>query len=71
MAASEGFMVSYAGAEQQMTYMALPGMETTFKAVFDVKDFAMGQMTIAGVPLALGIDLETFDDEFDEMLRSA
>lgn len=68
VAASEGFMVSYAGTEQQMTYMALPGMETTFKAVFDVKDFAMGQMTIAGVPLAFGIDLETFDDEFNEML---
>ncbi len=67
VAASEGFMVSYAGTEQQMTYMALPGTETTIKAVFDVNNFAMGQMTIAGVPLSLSIDLETFGD-IDDML---
>ncbi|HHW93286.1 MAG TPA: hypothetical protein GX734_02180 [Clostridiaceae bacterium] len=68
VAASEGFMVSYAGTEQQMTYMALPSMETTFKVILDVSDFAMAQMTIAGIPLSLDVDLDTIGDEFDEML---
>ncbi|NMB29657.1 MAG: hypothetical protein GX991_06350 [Clostridiaceae bacterium] len=67
VAASEGFIVSYAGTEQQMTYMALPGLETTVKAIFDVKDFAMGQITIAGVPLVLNIDMDALG-EFDDML---
>ena len=67
VAASEGFIVSYVGTEQQMTYMALPGMETTVKAIFDVKDFAMGQITIAGVPLVLNIDIDALG-EFDDML---
>lgn len=67
VAASEGFIVSYAGTEQQMTYMALPGLETTVKAIFEVKDFAMGQITIAGVPLVLNIDMDALG-EFDDML---
>lgn len=67
-AASEGFMVSYAGSEHQLTYIALPGKETTIKAVFRVKDFAMGQITLAGIPLAFDIDPDDFG-ELDKMLE--
>ncbi len=64
VSASDNLMLAYAGSTQQFTSIVLPGQETTMKVELDVEDFHMGQMTFAGVPLSLNIDLSIYEDEF-------
>ena len=66
-AATEGFLVSTDGLEQQMNYIILPGQETTIKLVMDVNDFAMGQITIAGVLMSFDIDASEMESEFSPL----
>ncbi len=64
VSASDNLMLAYAGSTQQFTSIVLPGQETTLKVELDVEDFHMGQMTFAGVPLSLNIDLSIYEEEF-------
>lgn len=65
--ASEGFLVSSAGIEQQLNYIILPGQETVIKLVMDVNDFAMGQITLAGVLMSFDIDLSEMEEELEPL----
>ncbi|HZK28935.1 MAG TPA: MMPL family transporter, partial [Clostridia bacterium] len=62
-AASEGFLVASGGTEHQLNYIVLPGQETTIKLVLDVNDYAMGQITLAGVLLSFDMDLSEMEDQ--------
>lgn len=66
-AASEGFLVSTAGTEHQLNYIVLPGQETVIRLVMEVQDFAMGQITLAGVLLSFDLDLSSMDDELEPL----
>ncbi|NLA96102.1 MAG: hypothetical protein GX838_04585 [Clostridiaceae bacterium] len=65
--ASEGFLVSSAGIDQQLNYIILPGQETVIKLVMDVNDFAMGQITLAGVLMSFDIDLSEMEEELEPL----
>ncbi|MCK9350384.1 MAG: MMPL family transporter [Clostridiales bacterium] len=62
-AATEGFLVSSAGTEHQLNYIVLPGQDTSIQLKMEVSDFAMGQITIAGVLLSFGLDLSEMEEE--------
>lgn len=64
-AATEGFLVSSAGTEQQLNYIILPGQDKTIRLVMDVNDFAMGQITFGGVLMSFDIDALEMDDELE------
>lgn len=64
VSASDNLMLAYAGSTQQFSSIVLPGQETTMRVELDVEDFHMGQMTFAGIPLSLTIDLSMYEDEF-------
>ncbi len=66
-AASEGFVLSSAGTEHQLNYIVLPGQETVIRLLMEVEDFAMGQITIAGVLLSFDIDLEEMEEELQPL----
>lgn len=62
-AATEGFVLAMSGTENQLNYVVLPGQETDIKLIMDVEDFAMGQVTLAGVLLSFDIDMSEMEDE--------
>ncbi|NLA72024.1 MAG: hypothetical protein GX850_06355 [Clostridiaceae bacterium] len=62
-AATEGFLISSAGTEHQLNYIVLPGQESKIELVLDVNDFAMGQITLAGVLLSFDMDMSEMEDQ--------
>ncbi len=66
-AASEGFLVSSAGLEHQLNYIVLPGQETVIRLIMDVKDFSMGQITLAGVLMSFDVDLSEMEEELEPL----
>jgi len=48
--------IANAGANKQISYIVLPGKETTLNISSDVTDFEMGGIQINGVPLSLSVD---------------
>lgn len=67
VAISEGIMLAHVGSEQQLTYMGLPGTEEKVTIIMEVKDFAMAPITIAGIPLAIDVDLSNLEGELEPL----
>lgn len=53
--------VSTVGTDYQLTYMVMPGQDAVFTVTADVTDFEFGGWQVAGVPLALSIDVDADD----------
>lgn len=54
--------VAYAGSDQTLTFVALPGEELEFKVQLKAKDFTMGAITMAGIPFSMDMDLPDTDE---------
>lgn len=54
---AEGATVAQAGADQTVTFAALPGHDGSFGLAMDVVDFAMDGVQLAGVPYASPVEV--------------
>jgi len=59
---TENATIAEAGGKKQLAYTILPGNSMDITVTADVKDFEMDAITINGIKLALGIDVDS--DEF-------
>ena len=58
---SETGVVAASGGDCLVTFTLLPGSETTCRVCARVRDFEMGAIQFAGVPLGLDLDLDALD----------
>ncbi|MDR1068847.1 MAG: hypothetical protein LBL36_06365, partial [Clostridiales Family XIII bacterium] len=56
--AADGATTAYVGKDKQLSYIVLPGNEKEFVVTSDVKNFAMGPISIDGIKMNLAVDFD-------------
>lgn len=67
---SDGATVANVGKNKQLTYTVLPNTEKEFSVTADVKDFEMNAISINGIRMNLGLDIDAavISDKIDEII---